>query len=29
MDAFMHEEQICVIEEYVNFEHMKVVLDVL
>lgn len=29
VDAFMHEEQIGVVEEYINFEHMKVVLDVL
>ena len=25
----MHEEQICVIEEYVNFEHMKLALGCL
>ena len=25
----MHEEQVGVVEEYVNFEHMKLVLDVL
>ena len=29
VDEFMHEEQVGVVEEYVNFEHMKVVLDVL
>ena len=29
VDEFMHEEQVGVVEEYVNFEHMKIVLDVL
>ena len=29
VDEFMHEEQVGVVEEYVNFEHMKLVLEVL
>ena len=29
VDKFMHEEQIGVIEEYCNFEHMKLVLGFL
>ena len=29
IDSFMHEDQIDLIEEYTNIEHMKVVLETL
>jgi len=29
IDSFMHEDQIGLIEEYTNIEHIKVVLDEL
>lgn len=29
MDSFIHEDQIGLIEEYTNIEHMKVVLETL
>ena len=29
VDEFMHEEQVGIVEEYANVEHMKLVLEVL